>query len=110
MPRHALAKRFDNLQVQDVIEEAMLYMCACPAQLGTEILRLRELYNYQMNCISKGDTLTAVHQRLALAAQEAHDILETCLSDILSMEGWDMDTLKMPPGLREIRQRSVDED
>lgn len=110
MPRHALAHHFESLQVQAVIEEAMLYMCACPAQLGTEILRLRELHSYQMACISKSATLVEVHERIARAAREAHDILENCLMDTLKLEGWDPDTLKMPAGLREIQQRALDED
>lgn len=111
MSRHPLARHFDNRQIQAVIEEAMLYMCACPAPLGTEILRLRELHTYQMVCISKGrDNLGEVHERLATAAREAHDILETCMVDLLTLEGWDVTTLKMPANLREVRQRAVDED
>ena len=110
MSRHALARQFDSLQVQGVIEEALLYMCACPAQLGTEILRLRELYSYQQACITKGETLAEVHRRIAQAAREAHDILENCLVETLKLEGWDMSTLKMPAGLRELQRRTLDED
>lgn len=108
MPRHALARHFDNLQVQDIIEEAMLYMCACPAQVGTEILRLRELYSYQQACISKGETMNEVHQIIAETARLAHDLMEDCLRQVLVSEGWDLEQLKMPEGLREIRQKTLD--
>ncbi len=110
MTHHSLAHHFESRQVQAVIEEAMLYTCACPAQLGVEILRLRELYTYQQACITKGETMLEVHQRIAEAAREAHDILEACLSETLKLEGWDLITLKMPAGLREIQQRVLDQD
>lgn len=105
-----MSSHFDNLQVQGIIEEAMLYMCACPAQVGTEILRLRELYNYQQACISKGTVMASVHSKIADAAKQAHDVLEACLFQVLEMEGWDMNSLKMPEGLRELREQFLLDD
>jgi hypothetical protein len=36
--------------------------------------------------------------------------LERCLDEVLKMEGWDLQTLTMPEGLRELRQQSIDQD
>lgn len=110
MSRHPLARHFDNRQIQTVIEEAMLYMCACPAQVSTQILQLRELHTYQTHCVSKADALQQVHLRIAESTKLAHDIMEDCLLSILQTEGWDLASLKMPEGLRELRQRAAEDD
>ncbi len=110
MPKHPLASHFDNVQVQDIIEEAMLYMCACPAQVGTEVLRLREVYSYQQACITKGTVMESVHSNIAAAAKQAHDVMEECLLQVLEMEGWDTKSLKMPEGLRELREKTLLDD
>jgi hypothetical protein len=36
--------------------------------------------------------------------------MENCLTDVMRMEGWDPQTLKMPEGLRELRQKAMDQD
>ena len=35
---------FESSQLAHIIEQAMICMCACPAQVAQEILSLRELY------------------------------------------------------------------
>ena len=102
--------RYSNQQLEDILEEALIYMCACPAQVAEELLRLRKLFAYQSDCISKGSVLEEVHHRIADSTRKAHAELEQCLDDVLRIEGWDLQTLKMPAGLRELRQKTIDQE
>lgn len=61
---------------------------------------VRELYDYQMKCLDATDTDREVHLRLKKAAEVSHEVLEQSLTDVLHLEGWDMQTLKMPDTLR----------
>lgn len=101
-----LQQKFSSDELVKIVEEAMLYMCACPAQVAAEIRRLRELFQYQQNC-ETGQTgqpsNVAVHQTIARSAMQAHAAMEACLDQILTLEGWDRQTLKMPEGLRQQR-------
>lgn len=108
--REKLAIRYTNNQLEQILEEAMIYMCACPAQVSEQLLLLRKLFDYQNNCISKGSLLAEVHRRIADATSVAHAEMEQCLDDVLKLEGWDPQTLVMPEGLRELRQKSIDQD
>jgi hypothetical protein len=36
--------------------------------------------------------------------------LEQCLHDVMAMEGWDFQTLTMPDNLRELRQKTIDQE
>jgi hypothetical protein len=83
-----LASRFANQQLEQIIEEALIYMCACPAQVAEELLRLRRVFAYQINCISEG----------------------SLLDEVLALEGWDLQTLKMPEGLRKLREEKINQD
>jgi hypothetical protein len=105
-----LAIRYTNTQLEKILDEAMIYMCACPAQVSEQLLNLRELYEYQNSCITKGSQLADVHRRIADATRAAHIEMEQCLDDVLKMEGWDPQTLIMPEGLRELRQKSIEQD
>jgi len=105
-----LSMHYSNEQIEQILEEAMIYMCACPAQVAEQLLYLRKLFAYQQNCISKGELLADVHRRISESARKAHAELEQCLSDVMRMEGWDMQTLTMPTGLRELRQKTIDQD
>ncbi len=104
---HELNKRFDDAQLQHIMDQALIYMCACPAQVAREILRLRELYAYQTNCLQRGGVLDAVHQRIAQATVQAHALMEDCLDEILTLEAWDRQRLDMPPHLRQLRDQSL---
>jgi len=93
-------KRFTDDELEQIIEEATIYMCACPAQVAAQLRSLRELYRYQLACESEPANDTVVHQTIAAATLQAHALMEVCMDDILRIEGWDRATLKMPPGLR----------
>ncbi len=99
--------RFSDGQLRQVVEEAFVYTCACPAQVAEQILKLRALHSYQMNCIDRGPLSEETHRLIAAATLRAHADLETCLHDILTLEGWDMVTLTMPTGLREVREKDI---
>ncbi len=105
-----LFSRFTNQQLEQIIEEALIYMCACPAQVAEELLRLRRVYAYQKNCISEGSLLAEVHQCISEATESAHAVMEKCLDDVLVLEGWDLQTLKMPEGLRKLREEKINQD
>lgn len=79
--------------------QAMIYNCACPAQVAETIAHLRKLYDYQASCLNEVPMDAAVHQRIAEAAERAHREMETCLREILAIEGWDPVTLQMPAHL-----------
>ncbi len=108
--REELAIRYTNVQLEQILEEAMIYMCACPAQVSEHLLLLRNLFEYQTRCISKGSLMVEVHRRIADATRIAHAEMELCLGDVMKMEGWDPLTLIMPAGLRELRQKSIDQE
>jgi len=41
-----------------------------------------------------------VHQRISDDVRQVHATMETCLTAVLEMEGWDMTTLTMPDNLK----------
>ena len=98
---------FNNAQVEQIIEEGMIYMCACPAQVAQTILALRQLDNYQQSCLNDSNNDQRVHQRISEAAMSAHAIMEQCMEDVLRIENWDRDTLKMPEGLRKRQLKEI---
>ena len=104
-----LQNHFSDGELESIIEEACLYMCACPGQLAKEIRGLRSLIRYQRDCISEGNTLENVHRTIEASAREAHAVMEACLAQVLELEQWDRKTLKMPPGLRQLRDTLVNE-
>lgn len=103
-----LSGRFSKAQLQTIIEEATIYMCACPAQVCQQLLSLVALYEYQEQC---GERLgnQVVHDSIAAATAAAYAELEGCLDRILDIEGWDRATLKMPPGLRVMQRLTMDQ-
>ena len=98
-----LQKRFTEQQLERIIDEATIYMCACPAQVVSQMLELRKLQQYQLDCISASSVPPDTHRCIAQAAQGAHALLEDALDEVLQIEGWDRDTLTMPAGLRALR-------
>ncbi len=95
-----MKQRFDAAQITRIIDQALVYQCACPAQVCTTLLGLRDLYDYQLKCMEQSGGDRRVHDAIALAAAETHAILESCLEEVLKLEDWDMDSLTMPEGLR----------
>jgi len=98
-----LTKHYSQDQLVQIIDQATIYMCACPAQVCEQILHLRNLYDYQNACSRKSPTNIDIHPIIAEAVTQAHALLEDCLTRILTLEKWDMTTLEMPADLRAIR-------
>ena len=82
----------------------MVYQCACPAQVAELILRSREVYDYEVNCLKQSDHLQETHQTIAETLVSTLDAYEDCLDRVLDIEGWDRDSLEMPAFLRERKQ------
>lgn len=99
--------RFSALQIGRIIDQALVYQCACPAQVATTLLELRDLHDYQMKCLNDTDTDRAVHDAIAAATAEVHARMEACLEQVLGLEGWDRDTLTMPAALRKKPTKSL---
>jgi hypothetical protein len=103
-----LPRRFSDLQLEQIIEEATFYMCACPGQVAVQLRSLRELFRYQGNCEVEPGNDAAVHQTIAAATVQAYAVMEDCLDRVLTQEGWDKTTLQMPDGLRRKRVEMLD--
>ena len=93
-------ERFTDAELGKVIEQAMIYMCACPAQVADAIRKLRELYRYQQRCIENPENSVAVHSLIAQSTLQTHSLMQDCLEKVIELEGWDRITLEMPGGLR----------
>lgn len=95
-----MKEQFNPSQISKVIDQALVYQCACPAQVCRAIFELRELYEYQMNCASDTVNDELVHKTIAQATEKAHELMEDCLHKILEIEGWDKKSLVMPESLK----------
>ncbi len=102
-----MQNQFNPDQISKVIDQALVYQCACPAQVCKTIFELRELYDYQKNCANDTANDKRVHDAIAKAAEDAHRIMEACLQEILAIEGWDMNNLDMPATLRKKPRKSI---
>ncbi len=91
-----MKEKYTAAQISRIIDQALVYQCACPAQVCKTLLELRELWAYQQNCLGKTDVDKAVHQAIALSTEIAHAEYERCLEALLQLEGWDLATLTMP--------------
>lgn len=105
-----LQRRFSDQQLEQIIEEATIYMCACPGQVAVQLRSLRELFRYQGNCRIDPGNEPAVHQAIAAATVQAYAVMEDCLDQVLTLEGWDRTTLQMPEGLRRKRAELLERD
>jgi hypothetical protein len=105
-----LERRFSDLELEQIVEEATIYMCACPGQVAVEVRSLRELYRYQNRCEIEPGNDVAVHRTIAEATRRAHALMEECMERVLEIEGWDRTTLKMPEGLRRKRSELIERD
>ena len=99
--------RFDDAQLRQIIDQATIYMCACPAQVASELLALRKLFTYQGSCATTRPDDLGVHALIAATTAATHATWEDCLDQILTREGWDRETLTMPAGLREIQNEEM---
>ena len=96
-----MKERYNAEQISKVIDQALIYQCACPAQVCKAIFELRELYDYQVNCVSDSKNNALVHKTIAAAAEASHEIMEECLKQILDMEGWNQANFVMPKSLKQ---------
>jgi hypothetical protein len=104
-------ERFTDEQLSSIVEQGMVYMCACPAQVAEAVRKLRELRRYQMRCISNSSNDSTFHQTIADKVSLAHGTMQDCLEDIIQLEGWDRTTLEMPAHLRKrLMQEMLSED
>lgn len=95
-----MKEQFNHSQISKVIDQALVYQCACPAQVCKSIFELRELYEYQINCVNDAENDQLVHKTIAEATEKAHEFMEECLKKILEIEGWDQTNLVMPELLK----------
>ncbi len=102
-----MQERFNAAQVSKVIDQALVYQCACPAQVCRAIFEMRELYDYQMNCANGTENDRVVHETIAASTDQAHQLMEECLAKILEIEEWDLATLDMPASLRKKPAKSL---
>lgn len=100
-----LEKKFDSKMLERIINASLIYMCACPAQVARAVLELRNLYEYQQNCLSNNPLNSKVHELIAEAVISNHKTMENTLDEILTLENWDRETLEMPEGLRMLRDK-----
>lgn len=105
-----LPKRFSDQELEQIVEEATIYMCACPGQVAVQLRALRELHRYQSKCEIEPGNDQEVHRTIGEATMRAHALMEDCMEQVLAIEGWDRSTLKMPEGLRRKRSEMIDRD
>jgi hypothetical protein len=96
-------QNYSDTELRKIGEEAMIFMCACPGQVASTLLQLRQLIRYQRECINGQGGVPQVHETIEKATMEAEKIMENCLAQVLELEIWDRQTLKMPEGLRQLR-------
>lgn len=102
-----MKEQFNPQQISKVIDQALIYQCACPAQVCSTIFELRELYEYQMNCANDTKNDHLVHSTIAEATEKAHHLMEECLRKVLEIEGWDTESLIMPSALKKKITKSI---
>lgn len=95
-----MQEKYNDAQLSRVIDQALIYQCACPAQVCRAIFELRELYAYQMNCANDTANDRLVHETIAAEAKASHEGMEQCLTRVLEIEGWDPVALILPEALR----------
>jgi len=103
-------ERFTDADIEKIIEEGLIYMCACPAQVAEALRKVRELHRYQLNCLRNPQNDGRVHETIAATSVLVHEKLQDCLDEVLALEQWDRETLTMPPGLRERQAREITSD
>lgn len=103
-------ERYTDQELAKIIEQAMFYMCACPAQVAENLRKLRSLYRYQASCVLDANNDPVVHQIIAESTILAHETLQSCLDKIIALEKWDRATLTMPEALRKRQIQELSKD
>lgn len=99
--------KYSKERLMRIREHALLYQCACPAQVSQLLAETMALFAYQEECLKQTDTDAQVHTTIANAIELAFPILEQCLTDVLILEGWNMETLEMPELLKKRMYDSI---
>ena len=99
--------KYSKEQLMRIREQALLYQCACPAQVSQLLAETLALFAYQEECLNQSDTDARVHTAIAKATELAYPIFEQCLTDVLILEDWNMDTLEMPELLKKRMYDSI---
>lgn len=102
--------KFDDTKLVKIKNQAIIYQCACPAQVVDSLFSSRELWRYQDKCENTSNTDVKVHKRIKQSIEQIHAELEKCLEDVLIMEEWDMESLKMPQTLKKRMYNIIDEE
>ncbi len=102
-----MQEQYTSAQISKVIDQALVYQCACPAQVCRAIFELRDLFDYQVSCANDTANDRLVHDAIAAATERSHEAMEACLTKVLEIEGWDPQTLTLPEALRRKPARSV---
>jgi hypothetical protein len=103
-------ERFSDGDLDSIVEEGLIDMCACPAQVAETLRNVRRLYRYQLNCLENPISDPAVHTTIAEVAIATHCLLENCMEKLLELEQWDRATLAMPPDLRRRQAEEVEKE
>lgn len=105
-----MKRKFSDQQLEHIVEQGMIYMCACPAQVAGAMQQLRVLHDYQTKCINSPQNDAKVHQVIADGIVRAHQVLEATLLEVITLEKWNPQTLDMPEGLRQRQMREAQGD
>lgn len=95
-----MKKKFSDEDLRRIVDQAVTYRCACPAQMAELILKSRSVYEYEQRCLQEDDNLPETHRAISETVLQTHVDFEDCLERVLDIEGWDLQTLEMPEGLR----------
>ena len=100
-------ERYTDAELALIIQQGLIYMCACPAQVAEEVRRLRTLLNYQKRCLVDPSNDSAVHTAIAKNTAQAHAVLQDCLDTVIALENRDRATLQMPENLRKRQMQEL---
>lgn len=108
--RMVYEERYTDEELDFIMEQGLIYMCACPAQVAEAMRKLRGLLRYQYVCLNDPTNDLPVHAAIARSTIEAHETMQQCLDAVIALEQWDRRTLQMPEGLRKRQMRELDSD
>lgn len=100
-------ERYTDAELVSIIEQGLIYMCACPAQVAEALVKLRTLHKYQLRCLANPQNDAAVHAAIAKSTVQSHHIMQDCLDTVVALEKWDRATLQMPAGLRKRQMQEL---
>lgn len=103
-------ERFSDGELEHIVAEGFIYMCACPAKVAEAVRTVRDLYRYQLTCLKNPDNDDTVHKAIAKAAITTHAQLQECMDEVLMLEKWDRKTLQMPAELRVKQLKTITDD